>query len=108
MKLISLLLILGGAAGIVMAFWVEGRATSLSDLAFTALVIAIFAWSIWVGFDLWQGTPRGYAGAKVLFALQVPAIAFHGFSYQFYVGSMLGLTFSRATESKLGLDFQVG
>jgi hypothetical protein len=108
MKLISLLLILGGAAGAGLAFWTEGRVTSSSDLAFTALAVSIFAWSVWVGFDLWQGKPRGFTGAKVLFALQIPSFAFHGFSYQFYVGSILALTFRQAAESKLGLEFELG
>lgn len=107
MKLISLLLILGGAAGTVLALWAEANATS-PGLAFIAFALAIFAWSVWVGFDLWHGRPRGYTGAKVLFALQIPSVAFHGFSYQFYLGSILALTFRHAAESKLGLEFEMG
>ena len=108
LKLISLLLIVGGAAGVGIALWAEAGAASISHLAFIAFVVLVFMWSVWVGIDLWKGRPRGYTGSKVLFALQIPSITFPGFAYQFYIGSVLGLSFSNAAETKLNLDFQLG
>lgn len=108
LKLISLLLIFGGAAGVAIALWAEAGTASISHLAFIALAVLVFMWSVWVGIDLWRGKPHGYTGSKVLFALQIPLITFPGFAYQFYIGSVLGLSFSSAAETKLNLEFQLG
>lgn len=108
MRLISVVLIAGGIAGIGVALWFEAGAHIRSHLAFLGLATTVFGWSIWVGVDLWRGRPQGYTWAKVLFALQVPSISLHGFAYQFYVGSILTLSFTQEAASKLNLEFQLG
>jgi hypothetical protein len=107
-KVIALLLILGGGAGIAIAFPAETVATGTEHLAFIASVVAIFACSIWAGVGLWKGTRKGYIASEVLFALQIPSFTFSGFAYQFYIGSLFGVSFSSTLASKLNLDFQLG
>jgi len=103
-----MLLIIGGVAGIVGALLVEAGARTFSDLGFVGFAVLLFAGSVWIGVDLWSGKPRGYKWAKVLLLLQVPNISIPGFSYQFYSGLMLGLSFSREADSKLNLLFELG
>ena len=48
--------------------------------------IAVFAWGMLKGIDLWRGKPAGYRWARILFALQIPAFSVAGFSYEFSTG----------------------
>jgi hypothetical protein len=100
-KLISLLLALGGAAGIVI-----GLSTELTQLvqswpwpsAMTALMglfVVVFGLSTWVGIDLWRGKPRAYRWAKILLIAQIPQVSVPGFAYHFYTGLVLLLSYSR-------------
>jgi hypothetical protein len=107
-KLIALLLILGGGAGLTIALWADAISTSTVHIGFIASAVVLFAWSIWAGIDLWKGTRRGYIASKVLFALQIPFVTFPGFAYQFYIGSILSLSFNNTPPAKLGFDFQLG
>jgi hypothetical protein len=62
MKAVSLLLIIGGVVGIVIAIALEGRFLSIPGAPFFSPSIAIlgafnliYGWSIWTGVDLWRG-----------------------------------------------------
>jgi hypothetical protein len=106
-RLIAALLIVGGAAGIAVVLWTEAAAYTLPHLLFLALAMLLFCSSVWVGIDLWRGKPKSYKWAQLLFVLQIPNIGFHGFAYQFYVGLVLDLSFSREAASNLNLEFEV-
>ena len=108
LRAISILLILGGIAGIAVALWTEANTVILSHMIFLACAFLVFGWSIWVGFDLWKGKPQSYKWAQVLFLMQIPSVSFHGFSYQFYLGLVFSLSFTRETASKLNVEFELG
>ncbi len=87
-KVIAFLLIAGGLLGIgisVVGFIAMPQATLGSPLmaAFALLYLLLFGWSVWIGFDLWQGEPRGYRWAEILLFAQIPNIRISGFVYQF-------------------------
>jgi hypothetical protein len=44
---------------------------------------ALFSWSIVTGVALWRRTPAGFAGAKILFALQIPVFSVARLLYEF-------------------------
>lgn len=105
-KFLALLLIIGGGAGLVvgMMLWLEASLTSLFALVF----IALFGLSVWVGAGHWRGQPRYHVWAQILFALQVPIVACSAFTYKFFTAMTLDLSFERATESKLNVDWELG
>lgn len=105
-RLISALLVSGGVAGIGLVMWAE--ATVRIHVAFLGVSMLLFGWSVWVGIDLWKGKSQSYTWAAVLLVLQIPMISFHGFVYQFYVGLILGLSYSRDAASRMNMEFQVG
>jgi hypothetical protein len=105
-KLIALLLIIGGIAGATFSVvtWLRTSTTALV----TASIVLVFGCSAWAGFKLWTGTPSGYTWAKILLAMQIPSISIPGFVYQFYTAAVLSLSYSRHTDSRLGLNFELG
>ncbi|HET6841419.1 MAG TPA: hypothetical protein VFK06_06990 [Candidatus Angelobacter sp.] len=112
-KLIALLLAIGGIAGVVICGWTciklaFYQSQPIFSLAICLLVVfaIIFALCIWTGVDLWRGRPRALNWARVLFALQIPAITIPGFAYQFYTGMLL-LAYWNNGEGKLGADFEL-
>jgi hypothetical protein len=70
--------------------------------------VVIFGLSTWTGIDLWRGKERAYKWAKILFAAQIPQVSLPGFAYHFYSALVLFLAYSRQTDSKLGLNFELG
>ncbi len=106
-RLVAVLLIVGGIAGVAISLWAEALAYNPAHLVFVAAAIILFGWSVWVGVRLWQGKPNSYKWAQALFILQIPNISVAGFSYQFYLGLMLGLSFSKEATSKLNLEFEL-
>jgi hypothetical protein len=101
-KFLSLLLIVGGAAGVLEGLWGDVqtlRQTGLrpsSNLSIIAVFILLFGWCVWVGVALWRGKPHGYKWAKVLFAVQIPIVTVPGFTFSgFYTGLALHLMLSR-------------
>src|SRR4051794_39244038 len=87
-KLISLVLAVGGAIGAGTFVWALSKVhLALSRETVAAFVCTgIFCWATWTGINLWRNKPRAYTGAIILFALQIPNIAVHSFTYQFYTG----------------------
>jgi hypothetical protein len=106
-RLVAVLLIIGGSVGAAISLWAEARAYAPADLRFVAAAMVLFGCSVWVGVRLWQGRPNSYRWAQALFLLQIPNITVPGFSYQFYLGLTLVLSFSREAASKLNLDFEI-
>lgn len=96
-KVLSLLLIVGGAAGVLAGLWGDAqtlRQTGFrpsANLSIVAVFILVFGWSVWVGAWLWRGKPQGYRWAKVLFAAQIPIITVPGFSFSLSTGLALNV-----------------
>src|SRR5215510_9955776 len=89
-KLLSLMLIVGGIYGVIFAIWFVvqtlRQGNAIVPAGFGLLFIAVFVWSALKGRDLWKGRPAGYKWAKILFAVQIPLISVPGLSYWFYTG----------------------
>src|SRR5258708_40281493 len=82
-KVIGLLLIAGGLLGIgisVVGYITMPQATLGSPLiaVFSLLYLLLFGWTVWIGFDLWHGEPRGYRWAEILLFAQIPDIRIPG------------------------------
>lgn len=100
-RLIAILLIVGGIFGIGLAVWLGLQASSQQPaFAFYGLVFgAVFAWSAWKGISLWKGRPDGYKWAKILFAAQIPILSLPYFAYEFYTGLSLRLIFGQVNSN---------
>jgi hypothetical protein len=113
-KLLSLLLSVGGIVGVVISLWAEltqfmqAGARPSVQTAIIGVFAFVFGLSTWIGVDLWKGKERAYKWAKILFAAQVPQISLPGFAYHFYSSLVLFLTYRRQTDSKVGLNFELG
>ena len=88
-RIISFLLIVGGILGILAAVSLAIGFTH-QHRPYRVIVpvasIGVFAWGMLKGIDLWRGKPTGYRWARILFALQIPAISVARFSYEFSTG----------------------
>jgi hypothetical protein len=104
-RFLALLLIIGGAAGLVLAILLSR--TSLPFL-FSFVFVVMFGLSAWVGAGLWRGRPRYHVWAALIFALQVPIVTCSAFSYRFFTAMTLGLTFENAAENKLNFEWELG
>jgi hypothetical protein len=112
-KLIALLLVIGGIAGVGVCGWTcvklafyQSQPIFSLAAGLMAVFAIIFALCVWTGIDLWRGRPRAYKWAQVLLALQIPAITIPGFAYQFYTGMLL-LAYWNHGEGNLGADFEL-
>lgn len=87
-RVLAVLLVLGGAFGVLLAVLLAGQLLAGGLLGILALVafVVIFAWSGVVGVWLWQGRPAAWTWALALFVLQIPTLAVPGFAYEFYTG----------------------
>ncbi|HET9366033.1 MAG TPA: hypothetical protein VFP71_13575 [Candidatus Angelobacter sp.] len=89
-KLIALLLMLGGIFGAIVGLYQEVQIlTSIgsSAAAWAGLFVVLFGWSAWVGFELWHGKVRAFKLAKVIFAAQIPIFSVNGFAFDgFFTG----------------------
>ena len=115
-KLISLLLIIGGLAGIAMGLWTEIQTLRQlgihprPSLAILGLFILLFGWCVWTGLALWKGNPRAFTWAKIIFTAQilnftVPGISFDGF----YTGLRVYVMVSQlAPNIRVGFDVETG
>ncbi len=113
-KLVSLLLMGGGIAGLVIALWTElqllekqfsanrGAAAMMGAFAF------VFGLCIWTGVELWRGKPWAFRWAQILLVAQIPTISFSGFTYLFYTGFTLYLSLSTLPNVLVGFQFQLG
>ena len=110
-RFFAAVLLVGGATGVGLTIFLAYRFAqqhwALALLAFA--LCALFAWSCFVGFRLWQGAPYGRKWAPVLFASQIPVLAVPGLHYQWFTGANFGpvLTFSGGSVNGT-LAFNVG
>lgn len=89
-KLIALLLMLGGIFGAIWGLYQEAQILSSigsSAAAWSGLFVVLFGWSAWVGFELWHGKVRAFKLAKIIFAAQIPIFSVNGFAFDgFFTG----------------------
>lgn len=52
---------------------------------------ALFVWSVFIGYRLWQGTPFGRKWATILFASQIPVLALPSIAFHWFTGLQLRL-----------------
>ena len=112
-KLVALLLVVGGIAGVMLSLWAEGRFLSVSAdnrmlAALMGLYAFIFGSSTWIGIELWRKKPSAFKWAQVLLVAQIPTVGFPGFAYYFYTGLTLYLSFSTRPDAVTGFEFQLG
>ena len=106
-RLISVLLIVGGIVGIVVVVILDTRLLTSGSgrffspgVAIGGLFIVLFGWAVWTGIDLWRGRRQAVTWAIILFAMQVPSLTIPGFSYEFYTGIVIQVLFGSS-----GLNF---
>ncbi len=83
-KLIALLLIVGGGTGAAFTLVAESRILFKAGIQLAALYglfVFIFGWSAWTGYGLWKGEAWALRNAKFIFAAQIPIFAVPGFSF---------------------------
>ena len=111
MKLISLLLIVGGVTGATFGWWAELQVLRQGTIAATVLYglfVLLFAWSAWTGFELWKGKPQAVRMAQLILAAQIPNFTIPGFSFDgFYTGLRVYFMISeRPPILRLGFNLQ--
>jgi hypothetical protein len=113
MKLVSLLLIVGGALGAGLTIWLDVKLLMSSQLsilssaaAIAGVFICLFGWCVWTGVDLWRGRRQALKFAMILFALQVPVLTLPGFSYHLHTG--LQLRIAVLTGGEFDAGFKLG
>ena len=109
LQLIAFWLIIGGALGLVLAFYSETQ-TLLAGHYYLTLVLALFVLlfggSAWAGFELWQGKPYAFTLVRISLALQVPIFSVPGFSFS---GFVVGATaYAAAGTCRPALQFGFG
>ena len=104
-KLISLLLSVGGAVGVGVSLWALSRAASAKEAVLALLFACIFGWATWIGVELWRNQPRAYKWALILLVFQIPNITIPAFAYQFYTGMSFFVSFS--PPANVGFEFHL-
>jgi hypothetical protein len=113
-KLVSLLLIIGGIAGVAVALWSELKflqmhvAANRAAAAFMGAVAVVFGACTWTGVELWRNRPAAYRWAQILLLAQIPSVSFPSFAYYFYTGFTLYLSLNTMLSVQLGLQFELG
>jgi hypothetical protein len=112
LKLVSLLLIVGGVVGIGLTLWLDlnfvnsGQISLFSPtIAITGAFIVLFGWAAWTGRELWTGNRRALTWAKILFGIQIPLIQLPGFSYEFHTGFTLPIRIITGPRLNFGFNF---
>jgi hypothetical protein len=113
MKLVSLLLAIGGLVGVAITFWLymnsitndQIRLFSPTTGIFGAFMV-LFGWAAWTGRELWLRKKQALTMAKVLFGLQIPFIQIPGFAYEFHTGFTVPIRI--ASGMHVGAGFQFG
>jgi hypothetical protein len=115
MRIVALLLILGGAFGVGLTIWLDVNLLMSSQLSLLSLATAIagvfillFGWCVWTGVDLWRGRRQALKFAMVLFAMQIPVITVPGFSYHLHTGLQLRLALMTGGEFDVGFKLGSG
>lgn len=106
LTLIALWLGIGGALGLVMAFYSETQMFMAGQYALTfimAIFLVMFGGSAWAGWELWRRSPYAFTLARISLALQVPIFTVPGFSFSgFIVGARV---YATAGSCQPGLQF---
>jgi hypothetical protein len=87
-RVLAVMLIIGGLLGTGLAVWV-GYLFAIKDWSIGGLDLLAFSLlplSAVAGFWLWRDGRPARICARVLFALQIPVLEFHGLSYEYYTG----------------------
>lgn len=112
MRIVALLLILGGALGVGLTIWLDVNLLMSAQIrifssatALAGVFILLFGWCVWTGVDLWRGRRQALKFAMILFALQIPMLIVPGFSYYFYTG--LQLRIAMLTGGEIDAGFKV-
>ena len=113
-KLVSLLLIAGGGAGVIAAVlsWIGMLDhVSLANrpvVVLMGLFVLVYGFSAWTGVELWRKKPGALKRAQILLLAQVPSLSVTGFAYQFYTGLALYLSLSQRPDIVIGFEFLPG
>jgi uncharacterized SAM-binding protein YcdF (DUF218 family) len=112
MRIVALLLILGGALGVGLTVWLDVNLLMSSQIrilssavAIAGVFILLFGWCVWTGVDLWRGRRLALKFAMILFAIQIPVIIVPGFSYQLHTGLMLSIGILAGGQFNAGFQF---
>ncbi|HWF02495.1 MAG TPA: hypothetical protein VHA06_02355 [Candidatus Angelobacter sp.] len=83
-KLIALLLIVGGGTGATFTMVAESRLVFKAGIEVAAvygLFVLLFGWCAWTGYGLWKDEAWASRNSKLIFAAQIPIFAVPGFSF---------------------------
>lgn len=113
LTLIALWLGIGGALGLVMAFYSETQSFFARQYGLTfimAIFLVMFGVSAWAGFELWQRSRYAFTLARISLALQVPIFTVPGFYFTgFIVGARVyAVAGSCPPGFQLGFDLRSG
>lgn len=73
------------------------------------LFLGLFVWSAIVGLRFWRRERRAWIWAAILFAIQIPIVAFPGLRYWYYTGVVARLVLVHITNSiTVGFGFGAG
>ena len=110
-RFFAAMLIGGGIAGIAIAAIVGIKIIQQNGLLIIpmAALAVLFAWAIYIGVRLWQGTPYGRKWAPILFASQIPVLSLPGFKFQWFTGAELGAALQfGGSSTRLGFSANLG
>lgn len=109
-RLIALMLIIGGTVGVVISLWLGGRVAREAPgyAPWVLLLLAVFVLVVWTGVALWQGKRWAFIWATILFAAQLPVFVVPALIYQFYTGVYFAILFDRARDAKFNFQFMFG
>jgi hypothetical protein len=110
LRIIAIMLGVGGIAGIAIAIYFEVAVLSQNagKLPLTAIAIGLmipFALCVWTGIGLWKKKSWAFTWAQMLLIAQIPYFNISGFNYKFYTALTLDIGY---TESRLNFWFQLG
>lgn len=87
-KVLAVVLVVGGAAGVGLAIWMGVQFISAHwvNSLFVAAFLVLFLGSGIAGVLLWRGRANGRKWSTILFAMQIPVLTVRGMSYEIYTG----------------------
>jgi hypothetical protein len=96
-RALAVLLVSGGLLGIStgVILGLQLLAVSLLMILPVSMLLAVNLWAVVAGIALWRGTARGWKWGwkwgSICYAMQIPILAIHGASYEFFTGLALKL-----------------
>ena len=105
-RFVSFLLIAGGILGMLASVQMTDHFAHEHRpyrVLIAVLSVPVFSWCIVKGVDLWRGKPSGYWWAKLLFALQIPAVCVSRLTYEFSTGMSARILFGHSNR-RFGAD----